>query len=189
MVSTAHRCLDPHLPDSLLTMTGVRALSVDRSVDGALCRRHGIRARGARITTRPPTSKRFAEFVRSPHYGDLLLGNRAYGAWVGSEMVGVAAWSIGEARSPTARFLAVFVHPLVQRQRHRHAAHRISRGRGRGRRLSRAGDRARRSTRAGFLRGARAYRDRGAAWGMPSGRQMPIAFMRKISGARPDIMH
>ena len=54
----------------------------------------------------------FAEFVRSPHYGDVLLGNRAYGAWVGSEMVGVAAWSLGEAKSPTARILAVFVHPL-----------------------------------------------------------------------------
>ena len=42
----------------------------------------------------------------------MLLGNRAYGAWVGSEMVGVAAWSVGEAKSPTARILAVFVHPL-----------------------------------------------------------------------------
>ena len=84
------------------------------SVDGALCRRHGIRAR----RQGPLFDRRYrslCQFVRSPHYGDLLLGNRAYGAWVGSDMVGVVAWSMGEAPSPTARVVAVFVHPLFSR--------------------------------------------------------------------------
>ena len=110
----------------------------------------------------------FAEFVRSPHYGDLLLGNRAYGAWVGSEMVGVAAWSIGEARSPTARLLAVFVHPLFS-------------GNGIGTRLTEfleveaaaAGYRALEMSAtlnaAGFFEGLDYLETRRGLWGMPSG--------------------
>lgn len=54
----------------------------------------------------------FVGFVRSPSYADLLLGNPSFGAWIGDELVGVAAWSPGEGRSPTARILVVSVRPL-----------------------------------------------------------------------------
>ena len=54
----------------------------------------------------------FVAFVRSPLYGDLLLGNHAVAAWIGAEMVGTAAWSPGEGLSPTARILALCVRPL-----------------------------------------------------------------------------
>ena len=107
----SHRCLTPQPPDSLLTQLEIRALSVD---DLSTARYVIATAftRAAQDHYVAADIDGFADFVRSPHYGDLLLGNRAYGAWVGSEMVGVAAWSIGEGRSPTARLLAVFVHPL-----------------------------------------------------------------------------
>ncbi len=54
----------------------------------------------------------FNAFVRSPRYADLLLGNNAIAAWIESEMVGTAAWSPGEGRSPTARIIVVAVRPL-----------------------------------------------------------------------------
>jgi len=60
----------------------------------------------------PATIDAFVAFVRSPRYGDLLLGNRAVAAWIGTEMVGTAAWAPGEGTSPTARILVVCVRPL-----------------------------------------------------------------------------
>jgi hypothetical protein len=30
---------------------------------------------------------------------------------------------------------------------------------------------------------------RRGAWGLPSGREMPITFMRKIGNRRPDVVH
>ena len=42
---------------------------------------------------------------------------------------------------------------------------------------------------AGFFEGLDYLETRRGLWGMPSGREMPIAFMRKVSGARPDVMH
>ena len=88
-------------------------------------------ARGAKDTIRPADIEAFAAFVRSPRYADLLLGNRAYAAWIGSEMVGIAAWSVGEAPSPTARILAVFVHPLFTGDGIGTRLDRVPRGRGR----------------------------------------------------------
>lgn len=173
--------------DSLLDMLEIRPLSVDdlstaRYVVGAAF------ARGAAEHYSGPQIEAFAEFVRSPHYSDVLLGNRAYGAFIGAEMVGVAAWSLGESKSPTARILAVFVHPLFG-------------GDGIGSRLVEyLEDEARAAgysaveasvtlnaaplfERLGYLETRR------GAWGLPSGREMPIAFMRKIDARRPDIMH
>jgi GNAT superfamily N-acetyltransferase len=173
--------------DSLLDMLEVRALSVDdlstaRYVVGAAF------ARGAAEHYARPQIEAFAEFVRSPHYGDVLLGNRAYGAFIGAEMVGVAAWSIGEGRAPTARILAVFVHPLFG-------------GDGIGSRLVEyLEDEARAAgysaveasvtlnaaalfERLGYLETRR------GAWGLPSGREIPIAFMRKTGGRRADSVH
>jgi len=176
--------LGPATPDNLLHILEIRALSVDdlstaRYVVGTAF------ARAAKEHYSAADIDAFAEFVRSPHYGDVLLGNRAYGAWVGSEMVGVAAWSLGEAKSPTARILAVFVHPLFG-------------GDGIGTRLTEyledearaAGYRALETSAtinsASFFERLDYLEVRRGAWGLPSGRQMPIAFMRKISGARPD---
>jgi GNAT superfamily N-acetyltransferase len=176
--------LGPATPDSLLTMLEVRALSVD---DLSTARYVVATAftRGAKDHYSAAEVEAFEEFVRSPHYGDLLLGNRAYGAWVGSEMVGVAAWSTGEAGSPTARILAVFVHPLFG-------------GNGIGTRLTEylevaaltAGHRALEMSAtlstAGFFEERGFIETRRGTWGLSAGRQMPIAFMRKI-GARGDL--
>jgi N-acetylglutamate synthase-like GNAT family acetyltransferase len=107
---------------------------------------------------------------------------------VGSEMVGVAAWSLGERQNPTARILAISVHPLF-------GTHGI------GTRLAEyladeataAGYRALEASatlnavpffeRLGFIETRR------GAWGLPSGRHLPIVFMRKIAGSRLDIVH
>ena len=42
---------------------------------------------------------------------------------------------------------------------------------------------------AGFFEGLGFLETRRGTWGLSAGRQMPIAFMRKIAGGRPDIMH
>ena len=174
-------------PDSLLNMFEIRALSVDNLSTA----RYVVTTALARVASEhysPAQIEAFGEFVRSPHSTDVLLGNRAYGAWVGSEMVGVAAWSVGEAKSPTARILAVFVHPLFG-------------GDGIGTRLTEyLEDEARAAgyrdleTNAtlnaiGFFEKLDYLEIRRGVWGLPSGRQMPIAFMRKVNGARPDFMH
>lgn len=156
------------------------------------CRRRGMSSRRRSHVSplsiiRPLRLKRSANSCAA-HYADVLLGNRAYGAWVGSEMVGVAAWSVGEAKSPTARILAVFVHPLFG-------------GDGIGTRLTEyledearaAGYRALETNATlnaiGFFEKLDYLEIRRGVWGLPSGRQMPIAFMRKVNGARPDFMH
>lgn len=174
-------------PDSLLQLLEIRPLSVD-DLSTARYVVSAAFARAAKGHYSAAEAEAFAEFVRSPHYSDILLGNRAYAAWVGSEMVGVAAWSIGEGKSPTARILALFVHPLFG-------------GHGIGTRLAEylgdeaaaAGYRALEASatlnavplfeKLGFLEIRR------GAWGLPSGRDLPIAFMRKTSGGRLDAIH
>lgn len=174
-------------PDSMLQLLEIRPLSVDDLstaryvVSAAFARAAGEHYSASDVDA-------FADFVRSPHYSDILLGNRAYAAWVGSEMVGVAAWSPGEQRSPTARVLALFVHPLFG-------------GHGIGTRLEEyIADEAiasgYRALEASVTLNAVAYFERlgfiemrRGTWAIPSGRDLPIVFMRKISGARPDIMH
>ncbi len=179
--------LSSPLPDSLLTLMEIRTLSVDhlstaRYVVGTAF------ARGAKDHYSNADMEAFAEFVRSPHYADVLLGNRTYGAWVGSDMVGIVSWSVGEAPSPTARVVAVFVHPLFSRN-------------GIGTRLTEyleveaanAGYRALEISatlnaasffeQLGYIETAR------RGWGLPAGHVMPTALMRKLHGARPDIIH
>ncbi|MEI9901935.1 MAG: GNAT family N-acetyltransferase [Hyphomicrobium sp.] len=174
-------------PDSLLQLLEIRPLSIDDLSTA----RYVVSAaflRAAKGHYSAADVEAFAAFVRSPHYADILLGNRAYSAWVGSEMVGVAAWSPGEQKSPTARILAIFVHPLFS-------------GNGIGTRLGEfladeaaaAGYRALETSatlnavpffeRLGYIEMRR------AAWGLPSGRDVPIAFMRKIAGGSPGIIH
>jgi putative acetyltransferase len=174
-------------PDSLLQLLEIRPLSLDDLSTA----RYVVSAAFTRAAKGHYTAAEmaaFADFVRSPHYADILLGNRAYSAWVGSEMVGVAAWSLGERQNPTARILAISVHPLF-------GTHGI------GTRLAEyladeataAGYRALEASatlnavpffeRLGFIETRR------GAWGLPSGRHLPIVFMRKIAGSRLDIVH
>ncbi len=175
------------IPDSMLQLLEIRPLSVDdlstaRYVIGAAF------ARSAKEHYSVSDIDAFAAFVRSPHYADILLGNHAYAAWVGSEMVGVAAWSASEAQSPTARVLALFVHPLFA-------------GHGIGTRLAEflkdeaaaAGYRALEASatinavpffeRLGFLEIRR------SVWALPSERDLPIVLMRETRGARQSIVH
>jgi GNAT superfamily N-acetyltransferase len=172
-------------PDNLLHLLDIHPLGVDnlssaRYVVGAAF------ARGAKEHYSAAHIEAFNDFVRSPHYGDLLLGNRAYGAWIGSELVGIAAWSAGEEANTTARILAVFVHPLFD-------------GDGIGSRLVEyledearaAGYRALEASvtlNAASLFERAGYREtRRGVWGLPSGREIPILFMRKVG--RLDLVH
>jgi putative acetyltransferase len=124
----------------------------------------------------------FVAFVRSPLYGDLLLGNHAVAAWIGAEMVGTGAWSPGEGLSPTARILALCVRPLFT-------------GEGIGRQLL---DYIEAETRAAGFRalevastlnavaffeslGFRLVRNGG--WALPLGHEIPVAYMRKADFA------
>ncbi|HEY7670318.1 MAG TPA: GNAT family N-acetyltransferase [Hyphomicrobium sp.] len=120
----------------------------------------------------------FNAFVRSPRYADLLLGNNAVAAWIDSEMVGTAAWSPGEGRSPTARIIVVAVRPLFT-------------GEGIGRLLI---DHVEAQARAagyqalevsatlnavGFFEGLGFRIVRNGGWALPLGHEIPVAFMRK----------
>ena len=172
-------------PDNLLHLLDIHPLGVDdlssaRYVVGAAV------ARAAREHYMPAQVEAVTEFVRSPHYGDLLLGNRAYGAWIGSEMVGVAAWSIGEGMSPTARILAVFVHPLFDGDGigSRLIEYLEDEARGAGYRAMEASVTLNASSmfeRLGY------HETRRGVWGLPSGREIPILFMRKVG--RLDLVH
>jgi GNAT superfamily N-acetyltransferase len=175
------------LPYSLLTLVEIRALSVDhlstaRYVVGTAF------ARGGKEHYSSADMEAFAEFVRSPHYADVLLANRTYGAWVGSDLVGIASWSVGEAPSLTARVVAVFVHPLFSRN-------------GLGTRLiefleveaAAAGYRALEISAtlnvASFFEQLGYLETALRGWGLPAGHVMPTVLMRKFHGARADIMH
>lgn len=117
-------------------------------------------------------------FVRSPRYADLLLGNNAVAAWIESEMVGTAAWSPGEGRSPTARIIMVAVRPLFT-------------GEGIGRLLvdhveeeaNAAGYSALEVSATlnaiGFFEGLGFRVVRSGSWALPLGHEIPVAFMRK----------
>jgi GNAT superfamily N-acetyltransferase len=126
----------------------------------------------------PSDIEAFNAFVRSPRYTDLLLGNNAVAAWIEQEMVGTAAWSPGEGRSPTARIVMVAVRPLFT-------------GEGIGRLLvdhieaeaREAGYPALEVSATlnavGFFEelGFRVVRNGG--WALPLGHEIPVAFMRK----------
>jgi ribosomal protein S18 acetylase RimI-like enzyme len=177
----------PATAESLVDMLEIRRLSVDdlstaRYVVGAAF------ARGAAGHYSPPEIGAFAEFVRSPHYADILLGNHAYGAFVGSEMVGIAAWSVGEDKKPTARIVAVFVHPLftgggIGSRLVEHLENELHAAGYRAVEASVTLNAASLFERLGYLETRR------GAWGLPSGREMPITFMRKIGSRRPDVVH
>lgn len=174
-------------PDSLLQMLEIRPLSVDELSTA----RYVVSAaflRGAKEHYPAAQIDAFADFVRSPHYADILLGNRAFSAWIGSEMVGVTAWSPSDTKVPTAHVLSVFVHPLFG-------------GHGIGTRLAdyleeQARGAGYRALEASITLNARAFFERlgylevrRGAWGLPSGKELPIVFVRKTASGRGDVMH
>jgi len=173
--------------DSLLDMLEIRALSVDEMSTARYVVTNSF-AKGASGHYSQPQIDAFIAFVRSPQYGDLLIGNRAYGAFIDGEMVGVGAWSITEMKSPTARLLAVFVLPLFS-------------GNGIGTRLAEYLEEEARATgyraqETSALLGARGFFEHlgyhvtgEAIWSLPSGRAIPVAMMRKAGDGRADVMH
>ncbi len=168
-------------PDNLAPMIELRRLSVDdlsvvRYLHAAA---FALAAEGHYTAA---DIEAFDRFVRSPRYADLMLGNPAVAAWLGQDMVGTAAWSPGEGRSPTARVFGVFVRPMFT-------------GEGIGRRLvahveaeAHAGgypafEAAATLNAAGFFE-ALGYRFvRGATWALPSGPEIPVTFLRKAEFA------
>jgi predicted N-acetyltransferase YhbS len=58
-----------------------------------------------------PDIDAFVAYVRGPEYSDRILAARTFGAWVGHELVGTAAWDLGD-QGTAARMFSIFVHPL-----------------------------------------------------------------------------
>lgn len=164
-------------PNLCSEMIELRPLTVD-DLSGARYIHSASFSAAATDYYEQPHIDAFVSFVRSPFYGDLLLGNRAIAAWLGAEMVGTATWSTGEARSPTARLLAVFVRPLFT-------------GEGIGGRLVEHVEEEARSAgfhafelsatlnSVGFFEGMGYRVLRNGDWALPSGHEFPVAFMRK----------
>lgn len=158
-------------------MTMLRPLSID-DLSTARYIHAASFAGSAQEHYSPADIEAFDAFVRSPRYGDLLLGNNAVAAWMDEEMVGTAAWSPGEGRSPTARIIAVAVRPLFT-------------GEGIGRLLvdhieteaHSAGFPALEVSATlnsvGFFEGLGFRFVRNGDWALPLGHEIPVAFMRK----------
>jgi GNAT superfamily N-acetyltransferase len=169
----------PPMLATLAQMMKLRPLSVD-DLSAARYIHATAFAGAARNHYSPADIDAFTAFIRSPRYADLLLGNHAVAACIGSEMVGTAAWSAGEPPSPTARILAVFVRPMFT-------------GDGIGRQL--VGYIEEEARGAGYqalevsatLNAVGFFQDLGyllvreGAWALPLGHEMPVAFMRKAS--------
>jgi putative acetyltransferase len=168
-------------PDTLAPMIELRPLSID---DLSMARyiHTAAFARTASAHYSTADIEAFDQFVRSPRYADLMLGNPAVAAWLGEDMVATAAWNPGEGRSPTARIFGVFVRPMFT-------------GEGIGRRIVRhveedargagfpAIEAAATLNAAGFFE-AIGYRFvRGGKWALPSGHEMAVTFLRKAEFA------
>ncbi len=186
--SIKNRKSKKHVPvsaPSLAQMIDIRPLTVD-DLSTARYIESASFTTAAQATYDAAEIEGFCEFVRSPRYGDLLLGNDAYAAWIGTEMVGTAAWCAGEAK-PTAQLLALFVRPLFY-------------GEGIGSRLAQfleedaraAGYRALEVSATlntvGFFEGLGYLTTRQAAWALPSGRAMNVAQMRKANIGSPRLV-
>ena len=138
--------------------------------------------RRARGHYSPADIEAFNEFVHSPRYADLMLGNPAVAAWLGPEMVATAAWSPGEARSPTARIFGVFVRPMFT-------------GEGIGRRIVGHVEEAARAAGYPALEAAATLNAapffeaigfrfvRAGTWALPTGREIAVLFLRKAEFA------
>ncbi|MFA5900009.1 MAG: GNAT family N-acetyltransferase [Hyphomicrobium sp.] len=173
--------------DGLLQSLEIRPLNVD---DLSTARYVVSTAfeRGSKGVYSAAETTAFTSFVRSPHYGDILLGNHAYGAWIGSEMVGVAAWTVSEEKKPTARILALFVHPLFTGQGiGTHLAEYLAQE------ARAAGYQA---LEASVMLNATVFFERLGyietklgTWALSSGRELPITFMRKAPQPRSEIRH
>ena len=124
----------------------------------------------------------FHQYVQSPHYADVLLGNRAIAAWIGSQIVGSAAWSPRDTPGPTARILAVYVQPLFSHagigrllvQRIEAEAHAEGYP---------ALNVSATLNAVGFFEALGYWVTRNGNWPLPSGREIPVAFMRKVDFA------
>lgn len=170
----------PGIPNTLARMTELRPLMIDdlstvRYIHtAAFCA-----AAQGHYSQREITS--FTDYLRSPRYGELLLGNPALVAWLGADMVGTAVWCPTPPPGLTARILAVYVRPLFT-------------GEGIGRKLI---ERMERDAEAAGFRAIEVSATRNAigffedigyrhvrdgSWALPSGSEIGVGFMRKARG-------
>ncbi|WP_068459139.1 GNAT family N-acetyltransferase [Hyphomicrobium sulfonivorans] len=171
----------------LVDMLEIRPLSVDCLATARYVIASAIKRHAAAAYTQAQLHA-LMDFVQSPHYSDLLYAGRSYGAFIGAEMVAVAAWSASAAPSPTARLIGVFVQPLF-------GASGIG-----ARLLARIEEEARaagfRALDIGALPGAVGFLEASGyqqigprPLGLPSGQQIPVVEMRKLGLARHTVMH
>jgi predicted N-acetyltransferase YhbS len=168
-------------PNNLAPMIEIRPLTVD-DLSVARYIHAAAFATGARGHYPAADIAAVDQFVRSPRYADLMLGNPAVAAWLGHEMVATAAWSPGEARSPTARVFGVFVRPMF-----------MGEGIG-GRMVGYVEEEARAAgypalEAAATLNAAPFFEAlgfrfvRGGTWALPTGREIAVVFLRKAEFA------
>lgn len=168
-------------PDGLAPMVELRSLTVDDLSVARYIHAAAFAAAAAAYYSAADIAA-FDQFVRGPRYADLLLGNPAVAAWLGHDMVATAAWSPGEARSPTARVFGVFVRPMFTGEGigRRIVEHIEGEARGAGYPALEA---AATLNAAGFFETIGYRFVRGGAWALPSGREIPVTFLRKAEFA------
>jgi GNAT superfamily N-acetyltransferase len=168
-------------PNNLAPMIEIRPLTID---DLSLARYIHTAAFATNARGHYPAAdiEAFDQFARSPRYADLLLGNPAVAAWLGPEMVATAAWSPGEARSPTARVFGVFVRPMFTGEGigRRIVAHVEEEARAAGYPALEA---AATLNAAPFFKAIGFRFVRGGTWALPPGSEIAVAFLRKAEFA------
>lgn len=171
----------PTGPDRLAQMIELRPLTVD-DLSVARYIHAAAFARAAHGHYSTADIEAFGQFVRSARYADLMLGNPAVAAWLGSDMVATAAWSPGEAKSPTARVFGLFVRPMFTGEGigRRIVGHVEEEARGAGYPAIEA---AATLNAAPFFE-AIGYRFvRQGAWALPTGHEIAVTFLRKAEFA------
>lgn len=66
-------------------------------------------------TLSDPEIAAFTRFVQSAAYGDMLLNEETYGAWIANDLIGTASWQGGGDDGAMARICSVFVRPMFVR--------------------------------------------------------------------------
>jgi GNAT superfamily N-acetyltransferase len=177
----------PRQPELLAQMLTLRPLTVD-DLSTARYIHAAAFTRAAVEFYSPDDVAALVAFVRSPLYGDLLLGNHAITAWIGPEMVGTGAWSPGEARSPTARLISLSVRPMFTGEGIGHQLLEHIEGQVRDSGFH-ALEVAATLNSTGFFDSQGFRLVRHGPWALPLGHPFPVAYMRKSDFAGVPSMH
>ena len=170
----------PSMLATLAQMMTLRPLSVD-DLSAARYIHATAFAGAARNHYSPDDIDAFTAFIRSPRYADLLLGNHAIAACIGSEMVGTARLERGRAAEPDRAHSCGVRASDVHRRRHRPPARRLHRGRKPRAAGYQALEVSATLNAVGFFQDLGYLLVREGAWALPLGHEMPVAFMRKAS--------